>query len=233
MKNFDEIMKGLSGFVNLWNTMANKDISNKFRRWNESLSYYWRAVRSTMASDISVSETLHGEFWPPSRFGLDMEDEFIDDSSVREEYTQDAPFVGRRCDHLVPSFCVGRDVYGGYFIAVRSMNGNLYPFWVAQVVTNLSPDRGHRNQIQIQYWMPNSFQHVYADTYIGWDSKEGNVWCKDKVFLSSWSNTNCIMTIWKSRIHCGKVDPKMKIPAKQISIINASIEAYESPSGSK
>jgi hypothetical protein len=40
MRNFDEIMKDLSEFVNLWDTMANEDISGEFTRWNEPLSYY-------------------------------------------------------------------------------------------------------------------------------------------------------------------------------------------------
>jgi hypothetical protein len=127
--------------------MANEDTSGEFRRRNEPVSYYWRAVRSTMASDISVSETLHGRFWPSSRFGLDVEDEFMDDGIVREEYAKDAPFVGRRRDCPAPSFCVGQDVYAGYFIAVRSADGNLRPFWVARAVTNPSPNPGHRNQI--------------------------------------------------------------------------------------
>jgi hypothetical protein len=70
MRNFDEVAKGLGGFVNLWITMANKDISRKFRRWNEPLSYYWRAVRSTMATQIFVIETLQNGFWPSSRFVL-------------------------------------------------------------------------------------------------------------------------------------------------------------------
>jgi hypothetical protein len=35
MRNFDEIAKGLTGFLNLWNTMANKDISDEFKRQNE------------------------------------------------------------------------------------------------------------------------------------------------------------------------------------------------------
>jgi hypothetical protein len=87
-----------------------------------------------MASDISVSKTLRGGFWPSSRFGLDVEDEFMDDSTVREEYAEDAPFVGRRRDRPAPSFRVGRDVYVGYFIAVRSADGDLRPFWVARVV---------------------------------------------------------------------------------------------------
>jgi hypothetical protein len=111
--------------------MANEDTSGEFRRRNEPLSYYWRAVKPAMASDISVSETLRGGFWPSSKFGLDVEDEFMDDSTVREEYAEDAPFVGRRYDRPAPSFHVGRDVYVGYFIAVRSADGNLRPFWVA------------------------------------------------------------------------------------------------------
>jgi hypothetical protein len=131
MRNFDEITKGLSGFVNLWDTMANEDISSEFRRRNEPLSYYWRAVRCAMASDISVSETLRGGFWPSSRFGLYVEDEFMDDGIVREDYTEDAPFVGRRCDRPAPSFRVDRDVYVGYSIVVRSADGDLCPFWVA------------------------------------------------------------------------------------------------------
>jgi hypothetical protein len=233
MRNFDEITKGLSGFVNLWDTMANEDISSEFRRRNELLSYYWRAVRFAMASDISVSKTLRGWFWPSPKFGLDVEDEFMDDGIVREEYAEDAPFVGRRHDCLAPSFRVGRDVYVGYFITVRSADGDLRPFWVARAVTNPSLDPGHRNQIQIQYWMPTSFQHIHADTYVGWDSKEGNVWCEDKGFLPSWFQTDCIMTTWKSRVCCGTTDPKMRILTKQISIINASLEAYKSPPSSE
>jgi hypothetical protein len=145
MRNFDEITKGLYGFMNLWGTMANEDISGEFRRRNELLSYYWRAVRSTMASDISVLETLHGGFWTSSRYGLDVEDEFMDDGTVREEYAEDAPFVGCRLDCPAPSFLVGRDVFVGYFIAVRFADGDLYPFWVARAVTNPSPDPGHHN----------------------------------------------------------------------------------------
>jgi hypothetical protein len=63
--------------------------------------------------------------------------------------------------------------------------------------------------------------------------KEGNVWYEDKGFLPSWSHTDCIMTAWKSRARSGTVDLKMRIPTKQISIINVSIETYESHSDGK
>jgi hypothetical protein len=104
-----DILPKLEYYPNLTETvlMANEDISGEFRRRNEPLSYYWRMVRSAMASDISVSETLRGGFWPSSIFGLDLEDEFMDDGTVHEEYAEDAPFVGRRRDRPAPSFCVG------------------------------------------------------------------------------------------------------------------------------
>jgi hypothetical protein len=54
MRNFDEVAKGLSGIVSLWDTMANEDISSDFKRRYEALSYYWGAVRSAMDLENSV-----------------------------------------------------------------------------------------------------------------------------------------------------------------------------------
>ena len=82
MKNYDEITKGFSGFVNLWDTMANEVIFYEFIQRNKPLSYYWKALRSTMSLDILVSKTLHSGFLPSSMFGLDVEDEFMDDAIV-------------------------------------------------------------------------------------------------------------------------------------------------------
>ena len=76
--------------------------------------------------------------------------------------------------------------------------------------------------------MPNTFEYVNADIYSGWDSKEGNVWCEERGILPCWSHSDYVMTTWKSKVRLGIVDPKMKIPAKQISIIKASLEVYES-----
>ena len=98
--------------------MVNEDISSKFKRQNEPLSYYWKAVTSAMYVAISVPHTLQNGFWPFSRFAPIVEDEYMDDGIVREEYAKDAPFMGRRCDCHPPSFRVNCDVYVGYFLAV-------------------------------------------------------------------------------------------------------------------
>jgi hypothetical protein len=85
MQNFDEVAKGLGGFVNLWDTKEKNDIFGEFKRWKEPLSYYWRAVRSGMASQILVLQTLQNGFWPTSMFGPTIEDEFMDDNIICEE----------------------------------------------------------------------------------------------------------------------------------------------------
>ena len=154
----------------------------------------------------------------------------MDDSTICEEYTEDAPFVGRSHDRPPPSFHIGHDIFVGYFLIVRSTNGNLCPFQVAWAVTNLNLNPGHRNQNQIQYRMPNTFECIDADTYSRWDSKEGNVWYEGKGFLPCWSYTNCVMTAWTSRVCSKTLDLKMRISAKQISIFKASLKAYESHS---
>jgi hypothetical protein len=149
MRNFDEIVKGLARFVNLWDSMANEDMSGEFRRRNEPLSYYWRGVKSAMASEISVLQTLQNGFWPSSRIGPVVEDEFMNNGTIREECTEDAPFVRRRRDRPPPSFHVGSDGFARYFLTVRPVDGDLRPFWLARAVSNPNPDLNHLIQIQI------------------------------------------------------------------------------------
>jgi hypothetical protein len=56
---------------------------------------------------------------------------------------------------------------------------------------------------------------------------------EDKGCLPCWSHIDYIMTVWKSRVLSKTVDPKLKIPGKQISIIMASLETYKSHSNNE
>ena len=169
---------------------------------------------------------MHDGFWPNSMISNEEEDEYLDDGMVREEFAEDVPFVGRRRDRPQPSFRVGRDVFASYFVVVRPANGDLRPFWLARALTNPTQDPGHINSIQLQYWTPTSFQHIDEETYVGWESKQANSWCEDKAISPSWTHTDCIMTIWKSRMRAGTSEPRIKIPKAQISIINEFVRAY-------
>jgi hypothetical protein len=52
----------------------------------------------------------------------------MDDGTIREEYAEDAPFIGRRRGRPPPSFCVGHDAFAGCFLAVCPADGDLRPF---------------------------------------------------------------------------------------------------------
>ena len=128
MRGHDEVCKGLGGFLNLWSAMATDDFSGEFRRKNELVSQYWRGVKAALDLPLPIEEYLKDGFWPRSRF-IPETQEFQEDGTLWEEFARDAPHVGRRGDRPMESFRVGRDVYAGYFLAIRPANeGTSHPF---------------------------------------------------------------------------------------------------------
>ena len=226
MRCFDDVCKGLDGYITLWGAMANEDLSGEFRRKNELVKRYWEGVRRALNVPFVAYETLQDGFWPNSIHAINDDDQFMQDGTIREEFGEDAPFVGHRRDRPLPSFRMGRDVFATYFVAVRPADGDLRPFWLARALSNPSPDPAHMNSIELQYWTPSSFQHIDEDTYFGWDAIKGNSWCEDTTISPSWIHTDCIMTAWKPRVRAGTSNPRIKIPKVQVAIIKASVEAY-------
>ena len=74
--------------------------------------------------------------------------------------------------------------------------------------------------------MPTLGWHINMETYVRWDTKQGNVWRKESKICASWLNTDCILTAWKPRFREGTSGPRMAIPKQQIDIIKASIVAF-------
>jgi len=73
-------------------------------------------------------ETLRDGFWPHFQIAKEMEDQYMDDNQMREEFVEDAHFVGHKHDRLAPSFRVGYDVCVDYFVVVHLANGDFHPF---------------------------------------------------------------------------------------------------------
>ena len=228
MRGHDEVYKGLGGFLNLWSAMANDDFSGEFRRKHEPLSQYWRDVKAALDLPLPLEESVRSGFWPTSRFTPSQVDRFQEDGTLREEYARDVPHVGRRGDGPTESFQVARDVYAGYFLAIRPADeGTNHPFWIARALTDPNSDVSHPNCIRMQYWTPTSFHYIDADTYEGWDSTSGNIWHEDGSFDPVWAHTDCIMDAWQSRIREGTTNPQMQIPMLQIANIKATVERFE------
>jgi hypothetical protein len=116
MKNVDEILQGISGFMKFWKKFLNEDITGEYRRCYKHLWYYWRVVKDALVLPIQPIPLLR--FWPETRIASAIDDQFIEDGSVREEYEEDDQFLGQRRDRPTPSFRVLRDPYEGYFVVV-------------------------------------------------------------------------------------------------------------------
>ena len=62
MHGHDEVCKGLGGFLNLWNGMANDDLSGEFRRKIEHVKYYWRGVKIALDEPLPSEDRLRNGF---------------------------------------------------------------------------------------------------------------------------------------------------------------------------
>ena len=80
---------------------------------------YWKEVREALDEPMQERERLMEGSWLASRVEEEEADHMDGNGRVGEEYEEDAPFVGRKCDRPMPSFRVMQDTYRGYFVVVR------------------------------------------------------------------------------------------------------------------
>ena len=105
-------------------------------------------MKAALDVPLPVEESLRDGFWPRSRFIPSAVDQFQEDGTLCEEFARDVPHVGRRGDRLVESFRIARDVYVGYFLAIRPANEDTsHPFWIARAVIAPNSDPSHPNCI--------------------------------------------------------------------------------------
>ena len=67
MKNRDDIVKGIGGFIKMWETSCTEDISGEYRRQHDTVIRYWRAVMLALVEPIEVFSSLRNGCWPLSR----------------------------------------------------------------------------------------------------------------------------------------------------------------------
>lgn len=229
MRHLPEVVKGLSGFIEHWERKSRDSVES--RRLHEPLSYYWRNVRDALDIPMDVPTTLQDGFWPSSRIAHGMEDEFAEEGLLREEYGEDDHFVGHKRDRPPPSFRVGRDVYAGYFVALRPCDGDERPFWMARAMSDPNSNPDKPNTIQIQFYRPVSRNRDVLKFYKDWDTDDNLRWAVEKGVATTWESTSSILTAWKARgknqdkVSGDDKEPTAKIPRVQIQIIKASLAA--------
>ena len=229
MRHLPEVVKGLSGFIDHWEQSSRESIEARSRF--EPLSFYWRGVREALTIPMETSVSLHDGFWPTTQIPHAIEEEFTEDGDVREEYGEDDHFVGQRRDRPPPSFRVGRDLFAGYFVALRPCDGDPKPVWIARAISDPNSNPEWPNTVQIQFFRPISSDQDVKRYYKEWDTDDNLRWTVDKGVAMAWESTDSILTAWKSKAHkmdasWGKEkDPRTKIPRGQIQIIKDSLAA--------
>ena len=174
MQNLEDIKRGLQGFINHWDKLSEEDSIGEYRRRYEPLSYYWRHVMVALDAPTGFDETLKDGFWPTTRVAPSFEDEFTETGNVREEYNADEQFVGQAPDRSAESFRVHRDLYEGYFVAVRpSEDDTEHPFWIARALSNPNSNPEYPGCILIRYFQPVSRNRNVQKFYTSWDSGSG------------------------------------------------------------
>jgi hypothetical protein len=184
-------------------------------------------VKDALDLPIQPLPSLRDGFWPLSRIASALEDEFIEDGNVCEEYDEDDHFVGQRRDRPTPSFRVLRDVYEGYFVVVRPADGDNRLVWIARAKSDPNCNPEWPNCVIIQYFQPTSRSQLVQDTYHGWDFEIGLRWKIEELNGPQWEHTDSIITAWKSRVRRDSAECMIKIPVEQIGIIRDSIATYD------
>jgi hypothetical protein len=120
MKKEDNIIKGLSSFIDLWESLAQRDHTGSYGRSHGDFIMYWKGVRDALKlPPPPLRASLVNGFWPSTRIQTSDIVPLSHDGIVREEFVEDEPFIGPMGEQPRPSFQVARDVYEGYMLLIR------------------------------------------------------------------------------------------------------------------
>ena len=62
MRNFEEILRGISRFIKYWEKLSNEDSTGEYRRHYKHLWYYWRVVKDALDTPIQPLPSLQDGF---------------------------------------------------------------------------------------------------------------------------------------------------------------------------
>ena len=132
--------------------------------------------------------------------------------------------MGQARDRPVESFRVNRDLYEGYFVAIRPFDEDKQRLvWIARALSNPNSNSEHPGCVLIQYFRPTLHVRAVQEFYTGWDSTTGLRWKVDSTTDTVWESTNSVLTTWKSTTRKETTHCVLRIPPRQIEIIRQSL----------
>ena len=183
-------------------------------------------MKIALEEPLPNPNVLKDGFWPTTRVQATEEDQLDEDGEDLDEFGEDDAYVEPLRDRPQPSFRVARDIFVGYFVAIRPTDGDSHPVWIGRALSNPNSSSKNPNCILIQYFHPTSRNQDVQDFYTRWDNKRGLRWKVDETEPPIWQHTDALMTKWKSRIQKDTVECMIKIPAIQIEVINQTLVLF-------
>ena len=156
MNDVQNIVKGISRFIKYWEKLCNADVTGESQWRYEHLVHYWRDVKIALEEPLPNPIVLKDGFWPTTRVQATQEDQLDKDGEDLEEFGEDDAYVGPLRNRPRPSFRVARDVFEGYFVAIRPGDGDSHLVWIRRALSNSNSSPENPNCIFIQYFCPTS-----------------------------------------------------------------------------
>ena len=140
---------------------------------------YWRGVKLALQESLFASFVFKDGFWPKSHVQTTRTNELAEDGEEREEFEEDDAFVGHLRARPQPSFRVGRDLFKGYFVAIRTVDDVPRPMRIGRALSGPYCNPENPNRVLTQYSRPTSRNRDVQDFYTGWDSERDLRWNVD------------------------------------------------------
>lgn len=151
IKNVQDIIKGISTFIQYWECMWVVDVGGSFRHPYGTWIGYWIHIRSTLMDLHQISSlTLRHAFWLQSHVDvLMLEARVLGNGEVHEEFNEDEHYVGPASNRSPPSFHVAMDYHEGYML-ILSLGDETYG--KSYFSTNYEIYSPHFQQIHMEYY---------------------------------------------------------------------------------
>ena len=183
-------------------------------------------MKVALQDPLPSSTILKDGFWPTTRVWVAQVDQLNKEGEICEEFGEDEAYVGPLSGRLQPSFKVERDLFKGYFVAVRPAIGDSHPIWITRALFDPNCNAIKPNCVLIQYFRPASRDEGVKNFYTAWDSERGLHWKIDEIELPLWQYTDALIMAWKSLIRKDTQQCMIKIRIAQIEVINQSLAEF-------
>ena len=150
----EDIVKGLSNFIQYWESLKIADVGGSCQHRYGSWIYRVRVALADLHQDTPL--ILRHEFWPQIHVDVQaLKASLLENGEVCEEFDVDDHYIGPANNRPPPSFHIAVDCHEGYMPILRPRKETYAKLvWVARALSkpNFATSNLHFRQIQVEYY---------------------------------------------------------------------------------